>query len=63
MVGFHVAPINVPTLSPLMAFSMLPGLFRLKTTTVPKGKGKDSISGKATLVWKEKKAINLIPMR
>lgn len=32
-VEFHVPPINVPTLSPRMAFAMLPGWFRLKTTT------------------------------
>lgn len=32
---FHIPPINVPTLSPIMAFEMLPGSLRLKTTTVP----------------------------
>ena len=32
-VEFHVPPIKVPTFSPIMAFEMLPGLFRLKTTT------------------------------
>lgn len=30
---FHVPPIKVPTFSPFIAFEMLPGLFRLKTTT------------------------------
>ena len=30
---FHVPPINVPTLSPFMAFEMLSGFVRLKTTT------------------------------
>jgi hypothetical protein len=35
-VELHVPPINVPTLSPFIAFAMLPGLDRLKTTTVMK---------------------------
>jgi hypothetical protein len=38
-VELHVPPINVPTLSPFIAFAMLPGLDRLKTTTVMKKLG------------------------
>lgn len=34
IIEFHVPPINVPTLSPFMAFEMLSGFVRLKTTTV-----------------------------
>lgn len=33
---FQVPPINVPTLSPLIAFAMFPGSERLKTTTAKK---------------------------
>lgn len=32
--SFSFAPIKVPTLSPMIAFAMFPGLFILKTTTV-----------------------------
>lgn len=41
-VEFHVPPINVPTFSPFIAFEMLPGWLKLKTTTATRKEAQSS---------------------
>lgn len=43
-VDFDDPPINVPTLFPVMALEMLPGLFKLNTTTVRERKERFKVS-------------------